>query len=74
MSAYSPYDLLRTLIHRTSWPSEAEINAALTSVDEYEAINMFGNLAHMMACKHDPRAISSPYRGTARCMDCGRIM
>ena len=72
MSAYDPYELLETLIGRVSWPSQEEQAKAYESVKEYRSINMFGNLATQMACKHEE--INRQYRGTSRCMDCGRVM
>lgn len=70
---YDPYTLLRTLIERVAWPTEADKNAALESVNQYESIGMFGNLAKQMACKHPPERIQVMNRGTSgKCMDCGR--
>lgn len=66
-SAYSPYDLLRTLIERVGWPVEEEKRVALASVNQWEQMQIFGNLATMMACTHPQEAIA---RG--RCLDCGR--
>lgn len=37
VSAYTPYDLLRTLVERVGWPQETEKRAALEStVAEHE--------------------------------------
>lgn len=65
MAAYSLYELLRVLIDRVAWRTEAERNAAHESVNEAEQMNMFGNLAGAMACRHlNKRA--------GKCPDCGR--
>lgn len=72
MSAYGPYELLRTLINRVAWPNMEEMQRALESVDEYEHMNMFGNLAQQAACKHED--VTTLWRGGAICNDCGRIM
>ena len=66
MAGYSLYDLLRTLIERVGWQDEQEKKVALQSVTEAEEMNIFGNLAAMMACPHD-----NVQRG--RCTECGRI-
>lgn len=73
VSAYGPYELLRTLINRVAWPNMEEMQRALESVDEYERMNMFGNLAQQAACKHEDIHVVS-YLGGAVCNDCGRIM
>jgi hypothetical protein len=67
-AAYSLYDLLRTLVERTGWPNEADKHAALASVDSAESMQIFGNLASMMACEHPPEALTAG----GRCDDCGR--
>jgi hypothetical protein len=66
-AAYSLYDLLRTLIERVGWPSEAEKRVALASVDAAEAMQVFGNLASQMACPHPAEAMQS-----GKCGDCGK--
>ena len=53
MAAYTPYDLLRTLIERAGWPREAEKIAAMESVAEWERMHLFGDLATITACAHD---------------------
>lgn len=65
MAAYSLYELLRVMIERVGWRTEAEKLAALASVNEAEQMNIFGNLAIQTACKHIKR------RGNL-CLDCGR--
>lgn len=65
MAAYSLYELLRVLIQRVSWRTEAEMKAALESVDEAERMNVLGNLIPLFACKH-------PNKRAGRCPDCGR--
>lgn len=67
MSAYSPYELLRTLIDRVGWPDQADKKAATESVDEWERLQIFGNLATMMECPHDAEAIVN-----GKCRDCGK--
>lgn len=67
-AAYSLYDLLRTLCDRVGWPTEQEKNAAVTSIDQAERMQVFGNLAEMMACKHPPEAMTP----SGRCADCRR--
>lgn len=66
-TAYTPYDLLRTLIERAGWPDETEKLLALAAVREWEGMQIFGNLASMYACQHDK---GSDQRG--KCRDCGR--
>lgn len=67
-AAFNPYELLRILIDRVGWPTEAEKAAALAAVDQYEGVQLFGNLASALACDHpdDERT-----RG-GRCDLCGR--
>lgn len=67
-AGYSLYDLLRTLIERVGWPSEAEKRVALASVDRAEQAQVFGNLATMMACDHPPDARTK----SGRCELCDR--
>lgn len=66
MAAYSPYDLLRTLIERVGWPVEEEKRVALESVNEWERMQIFGNLATMTACPHEEISYA-----TGACVDCG---
>lgn len=79
-AAYSPYDVLRTLIERVGWPSETEKRLCLESIALWESMAIFGNLAQMMTCKHElPRAPdSSGYfsgqRYGNRCVHCGKGM
>lgn len=67
MNAYSPYDLLRTLIERVGWPVEEEKRVALSAVNDWEQMQIFGNLATMTTCTHPAEAVD---RGT--CTDCGK--
>lgn len=68
MAAYSPYELLRTLIERVGWPTEAEKVVALESVREFESMAIFGNLAQQMRCTHPD------IRTDGTCADCGKII
>lgn len=86
-AAYTPYELLRALIRRVGWPDSSQEQAALSSVDQMEALAIFGNLAQMMACTHPADAIVhysrsyGPQRrygwvgsdAAAVCTLCGRI-
>lgn len=65
-NAYSPYDLLRTLIERVGWPVEEEKRVALQSVNAWERMQIFGNLASMTTCRHENIS-----RATGACEDCG---
>lgn len=65
MAAYTPYDLLRTLVERVGWPDEAQKRVALASIGEWESMSVFGNLVRLAECKHE----SVHYNG--RCEDCG---
>lgn len=67
-AGYSLYDLFRVLIERVGWPSEAEKKVALASVDRAEKMQVFGNLASMMACEHPEEAMTK----SGKCADCGR--
>lgn len=67
-AAYSLYDLLRTLVERVGWPTEAEKHVALASVDAAERMQILGNLASQMTCTHPPEAMT----GSGRCDDCGK--
>lgn len=72
-SAYSPYELLRTLIERVGWPDGTQKDAALRSVDAMENMQIFGNLASMMQCPHEQEARFIPRYGTLPvCRDCGK--
>jgi hypothetical protein len=53
-AAYSLYDVLRTLIDRVGWPTEVEKRLCTESVNLAESMAIFGNLAQMMTCKHEP--------------------
>lgn len=64
--AYTPYAVLRLLIQRVGWPDETEKRVALASIDAWERMGIFGNLAVDMACTHPDTD-----RG-GRCTDCGR--
>lgn len=66
MAAYSLYELLRVLINRVGWRTEGEQRAALESVDEAERMNLLGNLAKMIGCRHEMKDRSG------KCLDCGR--
>lgn len=71
MAAYSPYELLRVLIERVGWPTEAERVAALESVSEWESMGFLGgNLAQMTKCPHENTV--SRYKGGVMCLDCKR--
>lgn len=67
-AAYSLYELLRTLVERVGWPDETQKRVALASVDRAESMQVFGNLASMMACDHPEVARSR----SGKCADCGR--
>lgn len=67
-AAYSPYELLRVLIERVGWPTEQEKHTAVASVAAMERMQIFGNLASMMQCPHDPEAV---HRISGVCGDCG---
>ena len=69
-AAYSLYELLRVLIERVGWRTEAEKVAALDSVNQAEAMGIFGNLAQIMKCPHE--SVSRPARGVTICNDCKR--
>lgn len=66
MSAYTPYDLLRTLVERVGWPTEVEKRVALESITEWESTNAFGNLVKLMNCKHED------IRADGTCDECGK--
>jgi len=67
-AAYSLYDVLRTLVERTSWPSEEEKRLAIASVDQAERARVFGDMAAMLACPHEEEARTLG----GRCDDCGK--
>lgn len=64
-SAYTLYDLLRALIERVGWPTEAEKRAAVDSVNEAEAMGVLGTMAKQLACPHES------VRRDGICEDCG---
>lgn len=66
-AAYSLYELLRTLVDRVGWPSEAEKQAAHHSISEAERLGILGNLAVDMVCDHP-----EDDRSAGQCMVCGR--
>lgn len=82
MAAYSLYDVLRTLVERVGWPTEVEKRVCLESINEAEQMGIFGNLAKMMACKHDGEFDTVQFVGNDRrnpvrsnvCRECGRIL
>jgi hypothetical protein len=66
MAAFTPYDLYRLLVNRVGWPTESEKMAALESIDQWEQVQLFGNLASLMECAHEEVSKDG------KCMDCGR--
>lgn len=69
-TAYTPYDLIRHLIEQVGWPVESEKQLAREAVAQWERMQIFGNLAQMIACTHPQEAINPR---TGGCLDCGTV-
>lgn len=67
-AAYGPYELLRALVDRVGWPTEAERAAAHASIAQMEQLRVFGTYAATMECEHPDDAIAD----TGVCTECGR--
>lgn len=70
MAAYTPYELLRMLVNTsTMWRDEAQKQPYLDSIDEWETMGVFGNVASALACQHENVSPYPPFK----CPDCGRL-
>lgn len=66
-AAYSIFDILRTLVERVGWPTEAEKHVVLKSITRAESVGLFGNMATLITCPHD-KVVNK------LCTGCGRIV
>lgn len=74
-AAYTLYEILRILIERVGWPSEAEKMRVLQSVSEAERVSLFGNMQQIIVCKHErTRREGSYMQPYSVCEDCGKRM
>lgn len=69
-AAYNPYELLRAIIDRVGWPTEAEKTAAHASVSQMEQLRVFGTYASTMTCDHPEEDVTP--RGI--CQACGKAV
>jgi hypothetical protein len=74
-AGYSIYELLEILVMRVGWSSQAEQAKAFDSVRKFREVNLFGNMAQIVACDHTSTEEVWVNRAVRfRCLDCGRML
>lgn len=72
-AAYTLYEILKILVERVGWPSEAEKMRVLESISEAERVSLFGNMQQIIVCKHTAtRSVSVGSGWATVCSDCGK--